>query len=83
MPLTVTFSPEWTHTTSFLRWGRQSTALPPSKGIISTLTAENMHLANCQRQYLLASLIPSTYIQGRPETSFLNYIFYKMFTLQS
>lgn len=61
----VTFSPQWTCTTSFLGWGRQSTAVPTSKSVISTLTVKNMQLANCQREYPLASLISSTYIQGR------------------
>lgn len=70
MPLTITFSPEWTGTTGFLSGDRQSATVPPSKGIISTLTVENMHLANCQRQYSFASLISSTYIQGGSETNF-------------
>lgn len=62
--LGITFSPEWTGTTGFLGGDRQSATVPPSKGVISTLTVENMHLANCQRQYPFASLISNTYIQG-------------------
>lgn len=74
MPLTVAFSPDWTGSAGFLGGGRQRTTVPPSKGVISTLTVENMHLANCQRQYLFVSLISSTDIQGGSETNFLNYI---------
>lgn len=82
-PLTITFSPQWTQAASFLSWGRQSTALPTHKTVIFTLTVENMHLANCQRQYPFASLIPSTYIQRGSETDVLNYIIYKIFILNS
>ena len=74
MPLTIAFSPERTGTTGFLGWDRQSAALPISKSVISTLTVENVQLANCQRQYPFASLISRTYIQGGSETNFLNYI---------
>lgn len=74
MPLTITFSPEWTGPASFLGGGRQSTAVATSKGVISALTVENMHLAHCQRQYPFASLISSTYIQGGPETNVLDSI---------
>lgn len=68
MPLTITFSPEWTGATGFLSGGRQSATVPRSKGIISTLTLENTHLANGQTQYPFASLVLSTYIQGGSET---------------
>lgn len=62
--LGIAFSPERTGTTGFLGWDRQSAALPISKSVISTLTVENVQLANCQRQYPFASLISRTYIQG-------------------
>ena len=83
MPLTITFFPWWTHTASFVSWGRQNAAPPTSHSVISTLAPENVHLANGQRQYPFASLISSTYIQGGPETKFLSYFLYKIFFPQS